>query len=200
PCPEVESQRGAWKGTPLHEAINRNDVDAVRDRLTATTLKERDSFGNTPLIAALTPSAALEPAGVVKADTARARIQAEQSARLTIVSALLAKGASVNERGAEGVTPLTQLAGWGFSPAADRRLTDQFLRLGADVNARDDFGSTALMLAASRGKAGLVKLLLSQGADPAAKNCRGDTAASLAQVGGYRAVARVLSTYAPRPR
>jgi ankyrin repeat protein len=55
------------------------------------------------------------------------------------------------------------------------------------------------MLAARRGKTDLVKLLLSKGADPKAKNCHGETAASLALFGGYRALAeQLIATPAPR--
>ena len=194
PCPEVKLQEGPWKGTPLHEAIRRNDAAAAQRLMTAAALNQRDSFGNTPLVAALTPAASLEPAGVLSEGKARARIQAENTARQAIVAALLAKGAAVNEPGAGGSTPLIQLAGWGYSPATDRRLAGQFLRLGANVIARDDFGTTALMLAARRGKMDLVELLISKGADPKAKNCHGETAASLARSGGYPAVAQRLAT------
>jgi ankyrin repeat protein len=196
PCPEVKLHEGAWRGSPLHDAIRRNDAVAAQRLMTAATVNERDSFGNTPLVAALTPAASLEPAGVLSTDKARARMQAENSARQAIVSALLAKGAAVNEPGARGATPLMQLAGWGYSPVADRRLAEQFLRLEASVNARDDFGSTALMLAARRGKVDLVKLLLAKGADPKIENCHGETAASLAHSGGYAALARQLASAA----
>jgi hypothetical protein len=110
PCPDVKIQAGAWKGTPLHNAIRRDDAGAARRFMTAATVNERDSFGNTPLVAALTPAASLEPAAVLSADKARARIQAENNARRAIVSALLTKGAAVNEPGARGITPLLQLA------------------------------------------------------------------------------------------
>jgi ankyrin repeat protein len=166
PCPEANTQAGAWKGTPLHEAIRRNDLGAARRLISPTTVNERDSFGNTPLVTALTPTASLEPAGALNADRARALIQAENKTRQAIVSSLLDEGAAVNDRGASGITPLMQLAGWGYSPSVDRRLMEQFVRLGADVNARNDVGATALMLAASRGKIDLVKLLLSKGANP----------------------------------
>jgi ankyrin repeat protein len=95
----------------------------------------------------------------------------------------------VNEPGARGNTPLMQLTGSGYAPAVEYRLVEQMVRLGADVNARDDFGTTALRLAAHRGKTDLVHLLLSMGADPRVVNCHGVTAASLAQFGGHAALA-----------
>jgi len=161
--------------------------------MTATTINEPDSFGNTPLVAALTPSASLEPAGVVSSPKAHAQIQAEKTARQAIVAALIAKGASVSAPGSDGTRPLLQVAAWGYSPSLDLRLTEQFVRLGADVNARDVFGTTALMLAARRGKDALVKVLLAKGADPTLTNCHGDSAASLAQAGGHTGLLRVLS-------
>jgi len=46
---------------------------------------------------------------------------------------------------------------------------------GADVNARDCDGDTALMLAAERGHIELVKVLLKNGADVNAANLNGET-------------------------
>jgi uncharacterized protein len=193
PCPEVQIQTAPAWGTPLHEAIRRNDVAAAQSLMTAAMIDSRDSLGDTPLVAALTPAQLLEPAGLVSADKRRALIQAENMARQEIVSALLAKGARVNERGAGGTTPLMQLAAWGYSSTADHRLAEQLLRSGAIIDARDASLSTALMLAARRGKTDLVTLLLSKGADPRMRNCHDETAASLAQSGGYTALAEQLT-------
>jgi ankyrin repeat protein len=194
-CPEPQVPKGPWIGTALHQAIRKNDVNAARRAMNAATVNERDSLGNTPLIAALTPSASLEPAGVIDPRQAKLRIQAESTARQAIVAALLAAGASVTEPGDAGVRPLMQLSAWGYSPAVDLRLMQQFLRHGADVNARDDSGTTALMLAARRGKKDLVKLLLSKRADPKIKNCHGEDAASLARFGGFVGLAEELSAH-----
>jgi ankyrin repeat protein len=200
PCPEVRPPEGPWTGTPLHDAIRRNDASVARRLMTAATINQRDSFGDTPLVAALTPAASLEPAGVESPAKAHAQFPGEKTARQAIVSALLAKGASVNEPGSAGTRPLTQLAGWGFSPTVDSDLVKKLLRLGAEVNARDDSGTTALMLAARRGKDALVRVLLSKGADPELRNCHGESAASLARVGGHPALARLLSVGGGRGR
>lgn len=201
PCPENKPLEGAWKGTPLHEAIRRNDAAAAGRLMTAATVNELDSFGNTPLIAALTPVAALEPAGVLSPAKTRARMNAELKARQTIVSALLSKGASAQQPGARGNTPLIQLAaGAGFPPVVDRRFAEAFLtqqpprqEVTSTVNAQDDFGVTALMMAARRGSKDLVTLLLSKGADRNIRNCHGETAASLAKFGGHAALAEMLA-------
>ncbi|KAF5013882.1 hypothetical protein FDECE_131 [Fusarium decemcellulare] len=47
---------------------------------------------------------------------------------------------------------------------------------GIDVNFKDRWGNTSLMLAASRGKADMVKLLLASGGDPNTQDYKGNTA------------------------
>jgi ankyrin repeat protein len=177
-CPDIQIKQAPWTGTPLHEAIHANDVDRARRLIGTSTIDVRDSFGNTPLVYALTPAEALEPAGIVSAARTRALVAAENKARQAIASALIAKGADVNMTGARGVTPLMKLAAAGYAPGAEIRLARQLLNAGANLNARDDFGSTALLVAARHRKSELVELLLSKGADPTAANCRGETAAS----------------------
>ncbi len=193
-CPEFKLPEGPWTGSALHQAIQRNDVKTARRLMSTATVNERDSFGDTPLLLALTRSEPMEPTGIVDARKRQVLIQAEFTARQAIASALLQKGASATATGAHGTQPLMQLASWGFSPPVDRRLAQQLLDRGANVNAADDSGTTALMFAAGRGKKDLVKFLLSKQADPAIKNCYGQDAASLAKAGGYTALAEELST------
>jgi len=192
-CPEPQVPQGPWTGTALRRAIQYNDVKAARRLMNAATVNERDSLGNTPLVAALTPSVLLEPAGIVGARQRRAQIESESRARQAIAFSLLTKGASATEASATGIRPLMQLAAWGYSPAIDRRLAQQLLQRGADVNAIDDSGMTALMLAARRGKTDLVNLLVSKGADLSLRNCHGHDAASLAKFGGHARLAEELA-------
>jgi len=172
-CPEFKIPEDPWTGSALHQAIRHNDVKTARRLMNTATVNERDSFGDTPLLVALTRSEPMEPAGIVDARKTQALIQAEFTARQAIASALLAKGASATATGSDGVQPLMQLAAWGFSPPVNRRLAQQLLDRGANVNAADSSGTTALMFAAGRGKKDLVKLPLSKQADPAIKNCHG---------------------------
>lgn len=74
------------------------------------------------------------------------------------------------------------LANAGYALDIDRRLARKFLSAGADVDAKDDFGSTALIVAAQHRRADLVKLLLSKGADSSITNCRGESAALLLHI------------------
>jgi ankyrin repeat protein len=178
-CPDLPIGQDSWRGTPLHQAIRANDVKVARRLLNPLTINEKDSFGDTPLVAALTPTEILEPIGIVSPQRRRELIRAENQARQRIVMALLAKGASVNERGALGVTPLIKLAASHYDADADRMLAERIIAMGADVNARDAFGSTALIVATQRSKSSLAALLLSKGADPALANCRGETAGTM---------------------
>jgi hypothetical protein len=63
---------------------------------------------------------------------------------------------------------------------------------GVPLDARDEAGETALMRAAARGHAEVVKLLLLHGADPDLRNPFGQTALDLAQATGRADLAAVL--------
>ena len=81
-------------------------------------------------------------------------------------------------------------------PAAEERLARAAvaaaLALGADVNAANDAGDTALHAAASHGMNRVIELLTSRGADPDVENRRGETPLALAfyadGIGGDRFV------------
>lgn len=66
------------------------------------------------------------------------------------------------------------------------------LQNGAEVNARDRKGNTALIAAAERGYEGLVVLLVENKADLNARNGDGDSAILLGAKGGYEAVVEYL--------
>ncbi len=68
-----------------------------------------------------------------------------------------------------------------------------FLAKGADVDARDRNGGSALHWAAGGGKPEVVRLLLANGADPAARDGNGLTAAEVAVRRDQHEIARLLS-------
>jgi hypothetical protein len=63
----------------------------------------------------------------------------------------------------------------------DRPTVTELLSRGADVNAKDDNGQTALMVATYKGEVGLVHLLLEKGADPRIPDRDGWTAFKYAE-------------------
>lgn len=69
---------------------------------------------------------------------------------------------------------------------------DTQLALGADINARDQHGQTALMNAARDGQASIVRLLVARGADLNHHAKYGLTALMLAVIRGHTEVVRVL--------
>jgi ankyrin repeat protein len=74
----------------------------------------------------------------------------------------------------------------------DAKAARSLLSAGADVNARDDAGLTALMYATSYAGADCVGLLLRKGADPNAKS-NGDVTALMLAVGDLRKIRLLLS-------
>ena len=68
----------------------------------------------------------------------------------------------------------------------------RLIREGADVNARDRYGQTALMIAAKNGRSRLVQFLVDQGADLNHTAKYRLTALMLAVISGHANVVRVL--------
>ncbi len=66
------------------------------------------------------------------------------------------------------------------------------IKLGADMNAKDNVGGTALMWAASRGYKDIAELLIKSGADVNAKNNNGRTALESEIINKKKDVAEML--------
>jgi ankyrin repeat protein len=69
---------------------------------------------------------------------------------------------------------------------------------GADMNARDDAGATALYNAASWGRRDVVELLVARGADAGLRTKAGATPLDGAVANGFEDIAGLLRTHAPR--
>lgn len=105
----------------------------------------------------------------------------------TTVQKLIQHGARVNQ---DGWTALHYAAASGAAAVAQ-----QLLAHGARIDARAPAvaGSyTPLMLAARERKAALVRLLLASGADPAARDGEGLTAAQIAERAGHTEIVKLL--------
>ena len=112
-----------------------------------------------------------------------------------VVRRLLDAGVDVNARAGNELTPLMWAAGHddGVGTAAVERVVDLLLARGATLDAADNRGRTALMIAAALGDAPTVGLLLQRGADRTLKDKEGKTALDLAANDEVRARLRQLS-------
>lgn len=123
---------------------------------------------------------------------------ASASGEVEIVKLLLDRGADINIRDLEGVTPLIFAAAMG-----SLECVKILIQRGADINAQDEKGYTALIVAAEgtaiedtqKGKAvsfQIVKILLDNGADFKIKTEKGITALRVAKEFGNHDVVNLL--------
>ncbi|MFZ5867999.1 MAG: ankyrin repeat domain-containing protein [Thermodesulfobacteriota bacterium] len=103
-----------------------------------------------------------------------------------VVKYLLAKGADANVKNEDCYTPLN-----GYSPVTPD-VGKLLLDTGAEVDARNREGQTALMKAAWQGHSELVKLLLERRADVNAQDAHGVTPLMEASGRGYLDVVKLL--------
>lgn len=154
----------------LNTAVRRGDLDLVRALLAAGA-----PVSQTAIVRAL------EHAGILALLEEKApQFRGEDERR----KAVAATAAPANE-----TTELMTAAYYARTP-----LVEALLGLGADVNARDSRGRTALMYAAGGDAATskLIHYLVAKGAEAAAKDVRGDTALDLARQRGRREIILAL--------
>ncbi|KAK3555411.1 hypothetical protein QTP86_015697 [Hemibagrus guttatus] len=108
--------------------------------------------------------------------------------RKQVTELLLRKGANVNEKNKDFMTPLHVAA-----ERAHNDILEVLQKHGAKMNAVDTLGQTALHRAALAGHLQTCRLLLSYGADPAVVSLQGFTAAQM----GNEAVQQILNENIP---
>ncbi len=100
----------------------------------------------------------------------------------------LTRGIDLNRGDASGCTPLMMAARHGHEP-----LVDLLIRSGAEVDARDEEGNTALLKVVDQPHCcPVVKTLLKHGANPRATNFNGENATALAQRSGKPEMTKLL--------
>ena len=84
---------------------------------------------------------------------------------------------------------------WHIAGTGDLEQLDELLNQGADVNAGDRTGVTALMRAAYHGQLAMVRALIFYGADPTKKDRSGLTALMMAEYGGHDEIVEALESF-----
>jgi len=203
--------------TPLTSAARQRHPEMVEllVRLGAN-VNEPNKDGMTPLIAGVmrdhvpTIKVLLEKGADIEKPNAegyRPLAIAIAEDKFEVGKALMEAGANVNTAaGPENLAPLMIVAaqtspaeGAIFLPSSTRPLdiAKGLVERGADVNAKSNTGTTALMIAATHNNPPMIGLLIESGADIDAKNNQGKTAQDVAELNGNIEAAqaiRVLGT------
>lgn len=156
PKDKLEGPRALWTGngqsTPLIEAARASDGVALRALLAAgASVNGTDSHGGTALTEAIT---------LGNVENVRLLLKAGAHVRIQV--------------GAQEYTPLMIAA-----MRKNSEIVSLLLAAGADVNAKDASGASALMWAAyatENAEPRIVHLLLAAGADPSVRNRKGESA------------------------
>jgi len=147
----------------FYDAIRNNDLTTLSALLKSSVVDVRDKRGATPLM------------------------YAAATGSIEAMTLLLNAGADVNAKNDFDATPLIWAAG---DPAKSRLIIER----GANVNGRSKQGRMPLMMAARReGNSQLLRFMLAKGADPDAKDGRGNTALMHAAQAGDVKMMRVLT-------
>lgn len=174
----------------LQDAVLQGDLDTVRSLLDKGAHADSLTRGyRSPLHAALAPTIA-DP-GENPLDVQRS-VAARLPSQLALIELLLSRGADPGAVDIVGYTPLHFAVVGGYSDAQSTALLAPLLRGAGDRDAKDAFGSTALMQAAALGKTQSVRALLQAGADPRVTDCHGRTAAQIARQRRHPDTARLL--------
>lgn len=146
------------------------------------------------------------------AGTAQAKNNKELEAKIRTLEKVVAElqqRVAMIEAGTATETPMSEesILRWA-AENGHGDIAQAILGKGADVNAPDAQGRTALMLAVEKGHALVVQVLLSAGADVNAKDAQGRTAANRAQENNFPLILQALTnagataekSAAPKPK
>lgn len=120
-------------------------------------------------------------------------ILAAMSGNVNGVKEALAKGADVNSRGDAEDTALIVASYYKINhPDNYQQIVKLLLNAGANVNAQDQFGNTAILFAARSGHLEIVEILLQAGADIFQTSKNGKTALSLSKERNHSEITTLL--------
>jgi ankyrin repeat protein len=158
--------------TPLFVAVQRADANQIVELLLrfGADVNHTQRSGSELLAVArdISVAAQLVRAGASAADVDLCSVMMLRSTELACF--LIHEGADVNQRRADGMTPLLAAVTYGDQP-----LVESLLEAGVRVSLRNSADETPLHVAAQRGKPGIVMALLRAGCDAAARDCLGAT-------------------------
>jgi ankyrin repeat protein len=173
------NQPDAQRFTPLFWAVDRRNMETAPNFpwvVTADPLplikKLLDAGADVNLLVNNTPRARMRD-GSPRIVFATALMRAAFSGDIELVKLLLAHGADPKVLSKDNETTLMAACGTGFIPGYSKARTPAerlevvklLIDLGIDVNAADDYGITALMVAANIGDVPIIQYLVDKGAD-----------------------------------
>jgi len=197
---------------PIHTAAEKGDLARVQKELDkGVNVNAKDWMGYTPLHLATTKEIAellIAKGADVNAKDDYGKNPLHLADTKEIAELLIAEGADVNAKTNDGWTPLDLADGetadllrkhggkhWTIHGAArggDIEAVKEFLAVGADVNAKDDYGWAPLLWAAFNGHKEAAELLIAEGADVNAKGDDGCTPLHTAAEWGYKKIIVLL--------
>jgi ankyrin repeat protein len=176
------NQPDAQRFTPLFWAVDRRNMETAPNFPWVVTKdplplikKLLDAGADVNFLVNNTPRARMRD-GSPRIVFATALMRAAFSGDIELVKLLLAHGANPKIVSRDNETMLMAACGTGFIPGYSKGRTPSerlevvkaLIELGLDVNAADDYGITALMVAANIGDVPIIQYLIDKGADLAA--------------------------------
>jgi ankyrin repeat protein len=192
---DLVNAHDATGATPLHHAAGFGDPATMKLLIEHhADVNGANKRKSTPLFWAMYDAAKvqllLDHGADVNARTIDGRTPIYQAASMAnaapVLKLLLAKGANPNAKTLNGMTPL--IAASRYNLEAERML----IEAGADINATNAAGGTALMLAAASARPEAVRMLLEKGANVNLRTKRNETALADAATAGNEEIVKML--------